>query len=233
MKNFRFHSIIFAILFMVCACIVAFVTTGCGDKQPNFVEKGKIAKDTDVKAGAPSFAPITEERVYYDFESDLGGWEVPIWALNKSDYVAREEVLVSEDVASQGNTSMKFTANFPKGVWSAALIDIQQFLDLSPYRVVCADIYLPAEAPLGLKAKLILTVGENWKFVEMARSVPLIPGQWVTITANIEPGSYDWKRVVPDKKFAEDVRKVAIRVECNREPAYDGPIYVDNIRCCK
>ena len=90
--------------------------------------------------------------------------------------------------------------------------------------------YSPPDAPLGLNAKMILTVGDTWKFVEMSRSYPLIPGEWLTITANIEPGSYDWKRVVPDEKFAEDIRKVAIRIESDRKPKYSGPIYIDNVR---
>ena len=101
---------------------------------------------------------------------------------------------------------------------------------MSHYRVISVDLYIPNDAPIGLKVKVILTVGSNWKFVEMSRSVPLVPGEWITITANIEPGSYDWKRVVPDEKFAEDVRKIAIRVESNRKPKYTGPIYVDNVR---
>jgi hypothetical protein len=101
---------------------------------------------------------------------------------------------------------------------------------MSRYRVIRADIYLPEGAPEGLKAKIILTVGNNWKFVEMSRSVPLIPGEWMTLNANIEPGSYDWKRVVPDEEFSKDVRKIAIRIESNHKPAYTGPIYIDNVR---
>ena len=64
----------------------------------------------------------------------------------------------------------------------------------------------------------------------MSRSFPLIPGEWITIEANLEPGSYDWKRVVPDETFAEDVRKIAIRVESNRKPKYEGVFYIDNVR---
>ena len=64
----------------------------------------------------------------------------------------------------------------------------------------------------------------------MSRSAPLIPGEWTTLTANVEPGSYDWKRVVPDEEFAEDIRKVAIRIEANRKPQYSGTINIDNIR---
>lgn len=190
------------------------------------------AQETAAPAPVPSTAPITEERTLYDFEGDLQGWEVPVWALGKTDHVAKEVVL-SQDVASKGKTSMKVTADFPGGAWYGALIEIQQYLDLGGYRVIRADIYLPPDAPVGLKAKLILTVGENWKFVEMNGSVPLMPGEWATITANIEPGSYDWKRVVPDEEFAQDIRKIAIRIESNHKPKYAGVLYIDNVRVGK
>ncbi len=217
-------------------CVITLSLNGCGRREegPTGEVKAIDAKTKDKpqekEMPVPSTAPITEERTYYDFEtSDLNGWEIPMWALDKTDYVAKGAEL-SREVASHGDASMKVTTDFPGGLWSAALVEIQQYLVLSSYRVVRADIYLPEDAPIGLKAKLILTVGNNWKFVEMSRSAPLIPGEWVTITANIEPGSYDWKRVVPDEKFAEDVRKIAIRIESNRKPKYSGPIYIDNVR---
>ncbi len=187
------------------------------------------AAGTEGVAPTPSMAPITEERTFYDFEGDLQGWEVPQWALGKTDHVAKE-VSVSQDVASHGKSSMKVLVDFYGGAWTAGLVEIQQYLDLSGYRVIRADLYLPPDAPIGLKGKLILTVGDNWKFVEMNGSIPLMPGEWVTVTANIEPGSYDWKRVVPDEEFAKDVRKIAVRVESNNKPKYAGVYYVDNVR---
>ncbi|NQT32483.1 MAG: hypothetical protein HQ594_02280 [Candidatus Omnitrophica bacterium] len=224
-------------VFVAVFCIGTCTLSGCGKKEKapkkttgalEMKEAAQTGKEEIPQT--PSTAPITEERVYYDFESDLNGWEVPLWALGKSDYIAEEEVVLSEENASEGKSSMKVMTNFVSGKWNAALVEIQQYLDLSRYRVISADLYIPPDAPVGLKAKIILTVGDSWKFVEMSRSVPLIPGKWVTISSNIEPGSYDWKRVIPDKNFAEDVRKVAIRIECNRKPDYSGPIYVDNIR---
>lgn len=222
-------------LCILCLCVFVFGLTGCGEKKEgntaikNVVnpEKANIEKSTEVSV--PSNAPITEERTYYDFETDLNGWEIPMWAMDKSDYVGKDAVIYN-GIASSGDSSMRFTTDFPGGLWSAGLVEIQQYLNLSGYRVVKADIYLPEGSPQGLKAKMILTVGDNWKFVEMSRSVPLMPGEWATISANIEPGSYDWKRVVPDENFAEDVRKIAIRIESNRKPKYTGPIYIDNIR---
>jgi hypothetical protein len=211
---------------------------GCGRQQEDQARETaateeKAATDEtsaeETKTPEPSMAPITEERTYYDFEGDLRGWEIPMWARDKRDYVA-EEVSISEEVSSKGNRSMKIDASFPGGMWYAALAEIQQYLDMSRYRVIRADIYLPPDAPEGLKAKLILTVGDSWKFVEMSGSIPLMPGKWMTISANIEPGSYDWKRVVPDEQFAQDVRKIAIRIVSNKKPVYTGPIYIDNIR---
>ncbi|MGB2662233.1 MAG: hypothetical protein WBB86_00390 [Candidatus Omnitrophota bacterium] len=226
MKYFRANILILAML--LCFGISVLCLAGCGpvEKGPSKEAPGKVE---EAARPAPSSKPITEERTYYDFEGDLGGWEVPMWAAGKSDYVAKE-VSVSSDFASHGKDSMKIEADFPGGLWTAGLVEIQQYLDMSRYRVISVDLYIPKDAPMGLKVKFILTVGSNWKFVEMSRSVPLVPGEWVTITANIEPGSYDWKRVVPDEKFAEDVRKIAIRVESNRKPKYTGPIYVDNVR---
>jgi hypothetical protein len=236
MKNFRVNTLI---SITAGLCVIGLVLTGCGKAEKDTAKKAAAGRgktkevSAEKRQAAPSTAPITEERIYYNFEDDLSGWEVPMWALGKSDYVAGKDIIVSDDFASDGKSSMKIMADFPGGNWTTALVEIQQYLNISPYRVIRANIYLPKDAPMGLKAKMILTVGDNWKFVEMSRSVPLIPGKWAVISANIEPGSYDWKRIVPDEKFAEDVRKIAIRIESNRKPKYSGPIYIDSVRCGK
>jgi hypothetical protein len=227
MEYFRARVIVLGAV--LCLGVFVLNLAGCGVEQQAAKGPSQEKEPTEEARPEPSSAPITEERTYYDFEGDLGGWEVPMWAEGKSDYVAKK-IVVSDEFASHGKQSMKMETDFPGGNWTAGLTEIQQYLDMSRYRVISADLYLPKDAPVGLKVKLILTVGDNWKFVEMSRSVPLVPGEWVTITANIEPGSYDWKRVVPDEKFAEDVRKIAIRIESNRKPAYTGPIYIDNVR---
>jgi hypothetical protein len=231
-----------AVLF-VCAMVFA---SGCAQEESSKPSASKseasgapasgseIAAVTGVpqkpEVPAPSTLPITEEKTYYGFErGGLDGWEVPQWAMGKNDYVA-SGLEVSDEAVSEGASSMKVNADFPGGYWTAALVEIQQYLDLSKYRVIRADVYLPADAPKGLSSSIILTVGDSWRFVEMSRSYPLIPGEWITVTASIEPGSYDWKRIVPDEKFAEDVRKIAIRVESNNKPKYKGGIFIDNVR---
>ncbi|HPN73549.1 MAG TPA: hypothetical protein PKZ41_06080, partial [Candidatus Omnitrophota bacterium] len=77
------------------------------------------------------------------------------------------------------------------------------------------------------------TVGDNWQWVEMSRSYDLKPGEWVTVEADIAPGSIDWRRVEVGEAFRQDIRKIDIRVESNNKPAYSGPFYIDNVRVIK
>jgi len=173
-----------------------------------------------------------EDKVLFGFEKDTAGWEIPEWAIEQEDHVAKT-IEVSKDVANEGKQSLKVMATFPGKVWTTALVEDFEYFDWTPYKAISVDIYIPKEAPIGLKAKIILTVGESWKFTEMARSVPLEPGKWVTISANLMPGSEDWKRTVVDDNFRKDVRKVAVRVESNKKPEYTGPIYIDNMVLAK
>lgn len=170
-----------------------------------------------------------EDKVIFSFEKDPQGWEIPEWAIEQEDYVAKN-IEVCGDVAKDGKKSLKIAANFPGKTWTAALVEDFEYFDWTPYKAIAVDIYIPQNAPVGLKAKIILTVGESWKFTEMSRSVPLVPGEWVTVSANLLPGSEGWKRTVVDDNFRKDIRKIAVRVESNKKPVYSGPIYIDNVR---
>lgn len=178
--------------------------------------------------GLVKSADLTGGRTLYDFERNEDSWGVPSWAADKPDHVALSSQAV-RGIASNGNGSLEVLAEFPGGNWTGALVEIPHYLNLDKYGIISADIFLPPGAPEGLRAKLILTVGENWRFVEMNRGVPLVPGEWTTVIGNISDGSTDWKRTEVDSSFREDVRKIAIRVESNRKPAYKGPFYIDNV----
>ena len=173
-----------------------------------------------------------EEEVLFNFETGLQGWEIPDWAYEKPDHV-QSEIMVSDDYASEGDQSLEIACDFPGGRWTGAIIEIMQYFDWTDFSKIACDVYIPKGAPIGLKGKMILTVGDSWKWVEMSRSFPLKPGQWVTMTADLSPGSIDWRRVQVDDAFRQDIRKLDIRVESNNKPAYKGPIYVDNIRVIK
>ena len=89
---------------------------------------------------------------------------------------------------------------------------------------------MPEDASFGLRAKLILTVGEDWQWTEMSRLVKLEPGEWTTVSASLAAGSSDWRRTQVTEEFRSDIRKLGIRIESNMRPVYSGPIYIDNVR---
>lgn len=177
-----------------------------------------------------SFA--AEENVLFSFESGADGWEIPDWAYEKPDHV-QESINVTEGISSDGVNSLEVEAVFPGGRWAGAIIETMQYFDWTDYKTLACDIFLPADAPVGLKSKIILTVGDNWQWVEMSRAFDLVPGEWTTVEADISPGSIDWRRIEVGESFRTDIRKMDIRVDSNNKPAYAGPFYVDNIRVIK
>jgi hypothetical protein len=182
---------------------------------------GLCAEETASKASAG--------KVLFGFEENVPTWEIPDWCFEKDDHVA-ESIAISNKYAKEGKSSLEVMANFPGKKWTAAYVEIQQFFDWAPYKTISADIYLPKDAPFGLQARIILTVGKDWVWTEMARLVKLVPGEWTTVSASLIPGSTDWRRTQVTDEFRADVRKLGIRIESNMKPAYSGPVYIDNVR---
>ena len=172
---------------------------------------------------------FSPDKTLYDFENDLNGWEIPYWEREKTDHVAKTLKKTSY-IAYSGTGSLELSAEFPKKPWTAALVEIQQYLDLTNYNFLSANVYLPLRGPEAeIRGKLIFTAREDWDFIEMNRSVRLIPGKWVTLTASIAEGSKDWGELTLDEKITSDIRKISVRIESYNTP-YSGPIYIDNIQ---
>ena len=183
------------------------------------------AATTGTPAAAPSGGPA---KVLFGFENGPQGWGIPDWAMEKTDMVAKA-VTTGKAGATEGKQALQVAVDFPGGRWGGALVEVEEYFDWSPYSALAVDVTLPADAPAGLKAKLILTVGENWEWTEQRRAVQLTPGQTTTLRASLATGSEDWKRATVDDAFRKDIRKFAIRVESNK-PAFPGTFSVDHVR---
>ena len=174
------------------------------------------------------------DMVIYDFEGNTQEWIIPEWARTSPDYVAGE-VNASKEFAAHGTGSLQLLVNFPgqSNKWTGAYTEVEIFVnDWTQFSGLAADVYVPYNTPAGLKGRIILTVGGEWKWTEMNRSITLKPDQWTTIAANLKPGSMDWK-FFPDDAFRKDIRKIGIRIESDRGAAYNGPIVIDNVRLLK
>jgi len=181
----------------------------------------------------PAVLAQEKELVIFDFEGDLQEWSIPAWAQAAADHVG-SNLSPSQDFVSHGKGSLQLDVDFPgQGQWTAAYIEREMYVtDWSPFGAIAVDVYLPYHVLKGLKGRIILTVGEKWEWAEMNRAIPLKPDQWTTITANLKPGSLDWK-FFPEEGFRKDVRKVGIRIESDREPAYRGLVFIDTVRLIK
>lgn len=180
-----------------------------------------------------TFLPVVshaKEVILYNFEKDLQGWEIPDWALAKNDHVAKQ-IGISEFYASAGKYALELDSEFNgsptwEGAYVECLVDVT---DWSPFNYLSVDIFLPKEAPHGLRARIILTVGDDWKWTEMNKTIPLAPGEWTTLKADLTANSMSWRRFIDDS-FRGDVKKLGIRIESNGKITYKGPIYIDNVK---
>ena len=196
----------------------------------------EIAPTPAMNAQAAQDAAIAEASqpqgaglVIFDFEEGTQDWQIPDWAKESEDDVGRV-LSASEEFASHGRSSLQLLTDFPGGRWTGGYVEVlMPVTNWSQFGTVVVDVYLPSSAPAGLEGRFILTAGEKWEWTEMNRGIKLEPGKWTTITANLKPGSLDWK-FFPDDTFRRDIRKLGLRVESNNKPVYSGPVYFDNIR---
>lgn len=219
-------------IFLITAFILLLIVSGI----TYLLMRNQVHFTVNVNLGEGSTSsPIAADEstlILYNFEKDDESWEIPSWAKEKNDYVATD-LTWSKERSSSGVGSIVFKTDYPPRKWSGALVEIQQYLDLTGHDKILVDVYLPPEAVTGLKGKIILTVGDDWRFIEMSRSKKLSPGKWNTIEASIADGSRDWKRTVTDDAFRSDIRKISVRVESDKNPAWRGNIHVDNVRTTK
>lgn len=196
----------------------------------NFIKIFFIFLITIILSSSSPKDSFSREITLYDFEKDPQGWEIPDWALEKTDHVGKQ-ISISEFYASQGKRSLEVDSEFTGGPsWEGSYVEsVIDITDWSAFRYLSVDILLPKGAPRGLRARIILTVGEEWKWTEMNRTVSLTPEEWVVIKVDLTSASTNWRRYITDE-FRSDVRKLGIRIESNGRIAYKGPVYIDNIK---
>ena len=182
-----------------------------------------------ILAGRCLFVPdaFAAEIVIYGFEGTLRGWAIPDWAKSSTDY-GGASLSISDAVAAEGHSALEIRAILSGERWSGAYVEREvEVTDWTPFGRLSVDVYLPPQAPEGLAGKIILTLGDQWQWTEMNRSIPLVPGEWMRIAVSLKPGSMDWK-TFPDDEFRKNVRKIGVRIESNKT-AYTGSMFLDNM----
>ena len=214
--------------------LAAMLSASCAGAQSGAIQPAKPPEKPSVAAAAApppvQRAPANAaEIVIFGFEGSLEGWAIPDWAKASADNVGLS-CQVSDAKADQGMTSMEIQTDFPGGRWTGAYVEREtEVTNWTAFGTLSVDVFLPEAAPEGLGGKIILTVGDQWEWTEMNRTIPLKPGAWTTIAVSLKRYSMDWK-FFPEDEFRKSIRKIGVRIESNREPVYRGPVYLDNIR---
>ncbi|MFC1577010.1 hypothetical protein ACFL3N_01585 [Candidatus Omnitrophota bacterium] len=172
---------------------------------------------------------LAKEIRLFSFEDGPQGWSIPDWAYSKQDNVG-EEVSISEFFASEGNRSFELKVGFPGASdWQGAYVECPiGVTDWTPYNWLSVDVYLPEDATRSLRARIVLTVGDEWLWTESNKAVRLVPGEWTVVRVKLTPDSLDWRRFIMDK-FRGDVKKLGVRIESSGAE-YEGSVYLDNVR---
>jgi hypothetical protein len=180
--------------------------------------------------GMTATAGTCAEMTIADFEgAEPDKWTIPDWAKEKADHVA-QAIEVSKEVASKGSQSLKVDCAFPGDKWTTAVVETEDYLDLTDKTTLAFDVYIPKDAPEGLKGNICVTYGSGWAWAEQMKDIPIKPGVWNPIEVDISNTSKDWKKLRIDEEFRGDIRKIDLRVISDKKPSYLGPVFIDNVR---
>ncbi|NQT32102.1 MAG: hypothetical protein HQ594_00340 [Candidatus Omnitrophica bacterium] len=199
----------------------------------------KIFRSLTIMAFILMFSFYAEaQEIKFDFEDSIEGWSIPTWADEQGDIVS-ESIAASPEVASSGINSLAIMTDFPGDSWCAAVVEYEGEMDLTGYKTISVDIFLPKKVKTNLfRARFILTAGPWWR-IEQRWPVELKRGKWTTLTADLDPEdelAY-WRSKRPGESIKANinsVKKILVRIEYNASvslggPKYKGPIYIDNV----
>lgn len=210
-------------LFLIGCVVLGFTAAGAAEDKKNAAKDGKEKEKKE----------MVQLMRLYDFETDIQDWYIPEWCFKKDDNAA-VMVSVSKEKASTGQLSLKLGCKFLPLVYSQAYTEVSKkdgFYDLTGYKDIKADVFVPKEATKKFKGELVLTIlteDEEWEWTEVRKPISLVNGEWTMVSANIHVESTDWKQQITKEKRSR-VKRIGVRVS-TYDNTYTGPVYIDNIR---
>ncbi len=176
-----------------------------------------------------------QDKMIYNCKQYMHNWDIPTWSLIEEDYVS-PILAIDKNFTNQGASSIKLTVAFPGEEWRAGIVETEGFFDLTLYRAISFDMYLPKNAPNGIEVRTIIVTGEDYQWLEIKDPISIRPGRRTTVTASLKKGNRSWSGMNGTRKMTDEIksgiRKIAIRIESN-DVKYEGPVYIDNIRLVK
>ncbi|MFN4227214.1 MAG: DUF5060 domain-containing protein [Candidatus Ratteibacteria bacterium] len=168
-----------------------------------------------------SATDFPKENIFFDFEEDIQLWKITSIKNN-----CVKEVKFSNEKYIGGKRSLEIKLeNYGEGS-----VEKEFFKDLSIYKNIIFNIYIPKEAPDDVKICFFLQDNE-WLWYQTPL-FSLKKDQWNKITINVEPQSTFWENVGHPQPWSEkticNIRKIGIKIFLNTK--FTGSIYIDEIK---
>lgn len=197
---------------------------------------GSVLDPSDDDTYRRELPPCTDPAsACFDFEDgETGGWESPDWC---ADHERLLDCAVEVVPRPADGHALQLGFALPDLPWCASGIRFTGPADLGAYGHLSADVYLPQEiAGRVLSARFILRAGDDWSWYQLKAKTRLVPGQWVTVTAPLQPDAATLDPWGPRTAMLvterSNVQEILLRIEvaATGEPvAGRGEILVDRV----
>ena len=162
----------------------------------------------------------------YDFSDGAEDWSMPDWPdANKS---PQGQLLACSAIDGTLNIPLSFN----KRAKTEGFVNCAPTANWQRFRSVSAEIYVPANAPRGLRGSFFL-MGDGWKWNVPLETLLLEPGQWNRIEAPLNDEGLESYWNVSYGQFVDGLRQVigfGIRItKPDGIEAYQGVFRLDNV----
>lgn len=161
------------------------------------------------------------EEIFFDFENETEVWKI---VETKNNIV--NNVSISTEKFLSNNKSLKITFTSQ----GEGLVEKEFFKDLSIYKNIVVNVYIPENISEDLKICFFLQDNE-WLWYQTPLFI-LKKGQWNRILLNVEPSSTIWENIGHSQPWSEktisSIRKIGIKIFSNIKG--EGIIYLDEIK---
>ena len=158
--------------------------------------------------------------VFFDFEN-----KGDIWQTCPGEYNTVNSVNLSDEVVLGGESSLKIEMEFP----GEACIGKVFSSNLSKYRALRLNLYIPGNAPEDLQVLVFLQDGE-WKWYQ-TKLIALRAGKWNRLNLDVLPESKVWQNIGHDRQWSSTSLSSIKRIGIKLFSGHNGKIsiYMDEI----
>jgi hypothetical protein len=181
-------------------------------------------------AGALALALSTAARAAtldsFEDAADVAAWRAADWAEATLDASGAAVTLGTGAAgATDGGAALEVPVRFLGQGYAQGFVSREAQLSFAGKAALAADVTLPAGAPAGMRAKLVLFLGPNMAWTEPADSTPLSPGATVRVGLPLA-GAFD---PAPDRALLKDVRGYGVKIE-GQSVTFQGQVAIDRVR---